>query len=69
MIVKPDDQVLDYLIYQTRIGKAEREKRFIDFLSVLDRRGGEPGQFYHLPVWALCEDCKQRRRIMERKTP
>jgi len=38
MIVKPDDQILDYFIYQSRIQKAESEKRFIDLIQVLDRR-------------------------------
>lgn len=38
MIVKPDDQILDYFIYQTRIQKAMTEKGFTDLMTVLERR-------------------------------
>ena len=38
MIVKPDDQVLDYLVYQMRILKAQSEKRFIDFMQGIGER-------------------------------
>jgi hypothetical protein len=38
MIVKPDDQVIDYVIYQMKIRKAEQEKPFVDLMQVLERR-------------------------------
>ena len=38
MIVKPDDQILDYSIYQSKIQKAMSEKGFLDLMNVLERR-------------------------------
>lgn len=38
MIVKPDDQILDYYSYQKKIGIAERDRHYLQVLQVLDRR-------------------------------
>ncbi len=38
MIIKPDDQVLDYYAYNQRIGVVERSREFLQVLQVLEGR-------------------------------